>query len=206
MHTHIPKSSTRSVWSADQWLVELNMTTSPLNSLDLAVYQVLFLYMKFTPQMCFHKNSEDFCPCWVPESDVVGALIWWCMFVVCWDDTLFRQGPLTGQMSFCHSVSLHFSWQALLWLRRSAHSLQLLLDTQRFPSQVWDIISPAGPQGVGPVGHAWYSSRGSCRRGILVRCPNHLNWLILIQKNRSSTLRQSLIVRPKNVIVLIILI
>ena len=47
------------------------------------------------------------------------------------------------------------------------------------------------PGGLFPVGPAWCTSLGRHPEGILLRCPNHFNWLLSTQRNSDSTLRPS---------------
>lgn len=66
----------------------------------------------------------------------------------------------------------------------------LLGDSVVFPGQMRCIIQPVLglPRGLLPVGRAQKTSKGRSPGGILIRCPNHLNWPLLAQRSSCSTL------------------
>lgn len=62
--------------------------------------------------------------------------------------------------------------------------------TKVFPGQWGDIISwlyPMPAQGLLQVGHAQNISPGRCPGGVLARCPNHITWLLSMQRSSDST-------------------
>lgn len=118
----------------------------------------------------------------MPNKTLRLDLIWTCIACVLWLPPIRQFHPFPATTRCCVGVTLPFNVFRLL-----------LGDPEGIPKpdEIYhhSTFSLVLPRGLLPVGHALKNLQrkgNSSPEGILIRCPNHLDWLVLTQRSSSS--------------------